>query len=124
MTNIVATTPGRSPSIVVIGGHYDTERMAAPFLGANDGGSSAAFLIELARELAYREKSLTYCLVFFDGEEALARWPATDGLYGSCHFAERLCEQNAGDRIKAVIIVDMIGDAHLDIQRDAYSTPG
>ena len=123
MTNIVATIPGRSPSIVIIGGHYDTKRMATPFVGANDGGSNAAFLIELARELAHREHSLTYCLVFFDGEESLTQWSATDGLYGSRHFAERLREKGTGNRIKAVIIVDMIGDAHLDIQRETYSTP-
>ena len=93
MTNIVAATPGASRSIVIIGGHYDTKRMSTSFVGANDGGSSAAFLIELARELVCRKHKLTYWLVFFDGEEALARWSATDGLYGSRHFAARLRER-------------------------------
>ena len=76
---------------------------------------------ELARELACTKHKLTYRLVFFGGEEALAQWSATDSLYRSRHFAERLREKGA-DRIKAVIIVDMIGDARLDIQRETYST--
>ena len=123
MTNLVAKIPGASPSIVILGGHYDTKRMATPFVGANDGGSSAAFLIELARELACAKQKLTDWLVFFDGEEALAHWSATDGLYGSRHFAEQLRQTGAEDRVKAAIIVDMIGDAHLDIQGETYSTP-
>src|SRR5439155_17942456 len=44
MTNINAKIPGPGPSIVVVGGHYDTKGMTNCFVGANDGGSSAAFL--------------------------------------------------------------------------------
>jgi glutaminyl-peptide cyclotransferase len=61
--------------------------------------------------------------VFFDGEEAVARWSPVDGLDGSRHFAKRVAENGSQDQIKAVIVVDMIGDARLDIQRDSYSTP-
>lgn len=90
---------------------------------APKGGSSVAFLIELARELAGIKNKLTYWLVFFDGEEALAHWSVTDGLYGSRQFAEQLRESGTEDQVRAVIVVDMIGDAHLDIQRETYSTP-
>ena len=79
-------------------------------------------MIELARELACTKHKLIYWLVFFDGEEALARWSSIDGLYGSRHFAGRLRQKGAGDETKAVIIVDMIGAALLDIQRETYST--
>jgi glutaminyl-peptide cyclotransferase len=124
MTNIVAKIPGASPLIVIIGGHYDTKRMAAPFVGANDGGSSAAFLLEMARVLARKHNKLTYWLVFFDGEEALKNWSATDGLYGSRHFTEGLSTRHGlQSRIAAMILVDMIADAHLDIRREARSTP-
>ncbi|HEV2172890.1 MAG TPA: M28 family peptidase [Nitrospira sp.] len=81
-----ATVPGRSPSIV-IGGRYDTKRMATPFVGANDGGSSAAFLIELAQDLAHRRNKLTYWVVFFDGEEAVKR-PALS-YSGNAHELNR-----------------------------------
>ena len=93
MTNIVATIPGTNPSIVIIGGHYDTKRLPTRVVGANDGGSSAAFLLELARDLSRRKDKLTYWIVFFDGEEAVSRWSAVDGLYGSRHFAKRITER-------------------------------
>jgi hypothetical protein len=56
--------------------------------------------------------------VFFDGEEAVPRWSPTDGQYGSRHFAQRLAEDGAQHLVKAAIVIDMIGDAHLDIQRE------
>lgn len=123
MTNIVAEIPGASPSIVIIGGHYDTKRMATHFVGANDGGSSAAFVLELARVLAKRHNKVIYWLVFFDGEEAIRRWSATDSLYGSRHFAAELTTQETKSRVEAVIVVDMIADAHLGIHRETHSTP-
>ena len=97
--------------------------MTTPFVGANDGGSSAAFLLEMARVLARRGNNVTYWLVFFDGEEALQRWSNTDGLYGSRHFAQELSAQDTLKQVQALILVDMIADAHLDIHREAHSTP-
>lgn len=123
MTNIVAEIPGASSSIVIIGGHYDTKRMATPFVGANDGGSSAAFVLELARVLARRRNKITYWLVFFDGEEAIRRWSATDSLYGSRHLAAELAAQGTKSQVEAMIVVDMIADAHLDIHPETNSTP-
>jgi glutaminyl-peptide cyclotransferase len=104
MTDILATIPGVGPSIVVIGGHYDTKRIATPLAGANDGGSSAAFLLELARVLTQRHNKATYWLVLFDGEGALGRWSETDGLYGSRHFTRRLADEGAEHQIKEVIV--------------------
>ncbi len=123
MCNLIAKIPGASSSIVIIAGHYDTKRMDVRFVGANDGASSAAFLLEMARVLARRNNRLTYWLVFFDGEEALQCWSATDGLYGSRHFAQELSDQGTLNQVRAVILVDMIADAHLDIRREAHSTP-
>ena len=87
MTNLVAKISGHSSAVAIVAGHYDTKRTNFPFVGANDGGSSAAFLLEMARVLVRRKNSLIYWLVFFDGEEALQRWSNTDGLYGSRHVA-------------------------------------
>ena len=123
MTDLVAKIPGTSSAVVIIAGHYDTKRTNFPFVGANDGGSSAAFLLEMASVLSRRKNSLTYWLVFFDGEEALQRWSYTDGLYGSRHFAQGLSAQRTLKKVDALILVDMIADAHLDIHREAHSTP-
>jgi hypothetical protein len=54
MANLIASIPGSSPTVIILAGHYDTKRMVTPFIGANDGGSSAAFLLEMARVLVRR----------------------------------------------------------------------
>jgi Zn-dependent M28 family amino/carboxypeptidase len=110
--------------VVMVGGHYDTAKLDGfPFVGANDGGSSAAFLLEMARVLAHRKNKLTYWLVFFDGEEALKQWSPRDSLYGSRHMAESLAAQGTLKRVKALILVDMVADRHLNIFRESNSTP-
>jgi Zn-dependent M28 family amino/carboxypeptidase len=123
MANLVARIPGASSAVAIIAGHYDTKRMDFPFLGANDSGSSVASLLEMARVLGRRNNRLAHWLVFFDGEEALQHWSNTDGLYGSRHFAHELAAQATLNQVRAVILVDRIADAHLDIHREAHSTP-
>jgi len=87
MVNLLSKIPGTSSLIIIIGGHYDTKHMASTFLGANDGGSSTAFLMELARVLARKKHALTYWLFFLCGEEALQHWSNTDARYASSQFA-------------------------------------
>ncbi len=124
MTNLIAKIPGARPDVVVLAGHYETKRFDHfRFVGANDGGSSAAFLLEMARVLGRRKNAVTYWLVFFDGEEAaLAQWSRTDSLYGSRHLVGKLTADGKLGGIKAMILVDMIGDAKLEIHREANST--
>jgi len=123
MTNLIARLPGRSPQVLMLAGHYDTKRFGGfRFLGANDGGSSAAFLLEMARVLPARKNALTVWLVFFDGEEAVGEWSATDSLYGSRHLVEKLAANGELARLKAMILVDMIADPKLRIERDQNST--
>ena len=125
MTNLIARYPGTGRDTVIVAGHYDTKRFDDfRFVGANDGGSSAALLVELARVLNGQKHALNYWLVFFDGEEAVrTQWAGTDNTYGSRHLVEKLSESGELSRIKALILVDMIADAQLRIPRDSYSTP-
>jgi glutaminyl-peptide cyclotransferase len=124
MTNLIAKFPGEQSKIVIVAGHYDTKRFDNfRFVGANDGASSAALVLELARELRGRKHVLTYWLVFFDGEEAVRDWTDTDSVYGSRHLVQKLSSSGELGRIQTMILVDMIGDANLDIHRDAESTP-
>lgn len=122
MANVIAVLPGRRPDVILIGGHYDTKVYREfRFVGANDGGSSTALLVELARALKDRPRELTYWVVFFDGEEARAAWTAEDSLYGSRHLAAELARTR---RLPAAVIVaDMIGDRNLGIRPEAASTP-
>lgn len=122
MANVVAMLPGRRSDVILIGGHYDTKVFRElRFVGANDGGSSTALLLELARALAARPREYTYWVVFFDGEEARGAWTSTDSLYGSRRMASDLARRNQLPR--AVIVADMIGDRDLNILRETSSTP-
>jgi glutaminyl-peptide cyclotransferase len=120
--NVIAILPGRRGDVILLGGHYDTKYFKAfRFVGANDGGSSAALLLELTRLLAATPREYTYWVVWFDGEEARESWTATDSLYGSRRLAAELTQ--AGRLPRAMVLVDMIGDRDLGILRDTYSTP-
>lgn len=124
MVNVIAELPGRRPEAILVGGHYDTKFFPNfTFVGANDGGSSSGLLLELARALARRPRAFTYWIVLFDGEEARREWSASDGIYGSRHLAASLQRDGRAGRLKAVVVVDMIGDRRLGIRREATSTP-
>src|SRR6266436_9266292 len=125
MVNLVATIPGARKERIVIAGHYDTKLYRQfRFVGASDGGSSAAFLLEIARVLKGRRNPMTIELVFLDGEEArLPDWSGTDNTYGSRHYVESARRDGSLAMLKAMLLVDMIGDRDLDIRRDTNSTP-
>jgi glutaminyl-peptide cyclotransferase len=123
MVNVIADLPGASPETVIVASHYDTKRTPPGFLGANDGGSSTGALLEIARVMADAAKKtrpeLTVEFVFFDGEEAVVEWTDEDSVYGSRHFVESL---DKGHRIRAMVLLDMIGDRDLVLKRDLTST--
>ena len=124
MKNIIGELPGRRSDIVMISGHYDT-KLQAGFVGANDGGSSTAAVLEMARALSKNRLEYTIWFVFFDGEEAFVDWSANNGMdntYGSRHMVSRLADDGTLQRVKAMVLVDMIGDKDLDLLRDAEST--
>jgi Zn-dependent M28 family amino/carboxypeptidase len=125
--NLIATIPGdrKDPhDRIVVSGHYDTKLFRdIRFVGASDGGSSAAFLIELARALKGRRNPLTIELLFLDGEEAVVEWQGTDHTYGSRHYVEAAKRDGTLRTIRANVLVDMIGDRDLRIKRDSNSTP-
>jgi Peptidase family M28 len=128
MVNLRATLPaaGSGPSTgrLVIGGHYDTKLFRDfTFVGANDGGSSAAFLIELGRALKSRTNRVPIELLFLDGEEAVVDWEGTDHTYGSRYYVDAARKAGTLKDIRAFVLVDMIGDRDLVIKREANSTP-
>jgi glutaminyl-peptide cyclotransferase len=122
MTNIIARFPGSSGRIVAFTGHYDTKWMPKiSFVGANDGGSSTGFLLEMAHVLAGAARKDDVYLVWLDGEEAFGEWTDTDSRYGSRHLAKKWTADGTTGRIKALINVDMIGDRDLEFFQDASS---
>lgn len=123
MRNIIAKFPGTKDGIILIGSHYDTLYGRPHFVGANDGGATTGLLLELANHLRGKRQGYSVWLVWFDGEEAIRQWSATDSLYGSKHLAEKWQKDGTLKKIKGFLMTDMIGDSDLDIQRDQNSTP-
>jgi Zn-dependent M28 family amino/carboxypeptidase len=120
MQNIIAVPAGREPQRpVVISGHYDT-KLLPDFVGANDGGSSTGFLLEMSRVLCRSQQDVM--LVWLDGEEAFKDWTDTDSLYGSRAQAEIWKRNGTASRIRALINVDMIGDRDLELVHEWNST--
>jgi hypothetical protein len=126
MVNLSATVPAASTGArgrLIVAGHYDTKLFDDfSFVGANDGGSSTAFLIELGRVLVHRRNALAIELLFLDGEEALVAWEGDDHTYGSRHYVEAATADGSLADIRAMILVDMIGDRDLRIKREVNST--
>jgi hypothetical protein len=125
MVNLTVRVPGARNDRLIIAGHVDTKRFAEfRFVGASDGGSSGAFLLEMARVLKARKNHLTMELLFLDGEEAVnLEWAGTDNTYGSRHYVEAAKRDGTLGDLRAVILVDMIGNRDLRIRRDSNSTP-
>ena len=90
MVNIRATRAGAKPSLIAITGHYDTKFFDnLRFVGASDGGSSAAWLLEFARSTAGLKLQNTLEFVFFDGEEAVVEWTDDDSVVWEVMMRER-----------------------------------
>lgn len=124
MVNLIATIPGKSPDRIVLASHFDTKLFRnLRFVGASDGASSTAALIEIARVLkARKELPFTYELLFLDGEEAVIEWQGNDNTYGSRYYVEAGRKAGSLKSIRAFILLDMIGDRNLTIRRESNST--
>jgi Zn-dependent M28 family amino/carboxypeptidase len=125
MTNVIATIPGRRSDRLVIASHYDTKRFAEfKFLGASDAASSTAAALELARVLITRPNEYTIELLFLDGEEAVnTEWRDPDNTYGSKYYVKAAQQAGTLASLKALILLDMVGDRDLDIRPDTNSAP-
>ena len=129
LANIYADLAATDPKAetVILCTHFDTKiskgHFPEPFVGANDGGSGTAILLELARTLAKSgPRALTYRFLFLDGEEATRwDWVDPDNTYGSRHAAEELKKSGSAARVRACVLLDMLGDKELKIFRDTVS---
>jgi hypothetical protein len=118
---------GGSGSVLILGAHYDTRPVAdqdpdpakrnEPILGANDGASGVAVLLELARVLDRSALKREVWLTFFDAEDRgrLDGWPFS---VGAMEMARQLARQP-----EAMVLVDMIGDADQQIYFEHNSHP-
>ena len=125
MVNLIATIPGQRTDRIVLASHFDTKLFREfRFVGASDGASSTAALLDLARVLKARPQlPFTIELLFLDGEEATGEWKDPDNTYGSRHYVEVARKAGTLKSLRALILLDMIGDRQLNIRRETQSTP-
>jgi Zn-dependent M28 family amino/carboxypeptidase len=125
MNNIIAKVPGKKDGIIVLAGHYDTNYPLknTSYAGANDGGSNVGLMLEIANQLrTHPPEGYSIWLLFTDGEEATVEWTDADSVYGSKQLAKKWSEDGTAAKIKAFLLLDMIGDKDLDLERDGNST--
>ncbi|MFO1077841.1 MAG: M28 family peptidase [Planctomycetota bacterium] len=137
--NLYAKIDGPDPQngpILILGSHYDTKLAEGltgkeaehnmRFVGAIDGGGGVGVLIELARELKARQKELAvnvWCY-WIDAEESIQwEWDKGHELAGSKAFCKWLVEQKIKPRVKAFVLLDLIGDKNFKIDKDGASDP-
>jgi glutaminyl-peptide cyclotransferase len=125
MHNFIVRFPGKKDGVIVLGTHYETNYPLRNinFVGANDGAATTGLLMAIADQLRSKKlEGYSVWLVFFDGEEAIQHWSASDSTYGSRHLAAKWGGNGTLGHIKAFMLADMIGDKDLDIQRETRST--
>jgi glutaminyl-peptide cyclotransferase len=129
--NVVGVIPGEEPGAVVVGAHHDTKNAISPdFVGANDGASGVAVVLELARTLQAPVPGPSIHLALFDAEETRGDRPfEEDGTRGSRQYVDYARQGGLQgspplDEIRAMVLFDLVGDCDLQIPREAFSDPG
>lgn len=127
LRNVVGILPGSEPGYVVIGAHHDTKNEIPGFVGANDGASGVAVVLELARTLPRPLPGPSIAVALFDAEEARGeREFSEDGKRGSTQYV-RLAAAGGGqgapalDEIRAAVIFDLVGDCDLSVPSEPNS---
>jgi glutaminyl-peptide cyclotransferase len=138
LVNLIGAWHPERMQRVMLGVHYDTrpfpdqekvpDRRSIPYLGANDGGSGVALLMEIAHHLKGLPTAWGVDLVLFDAEDLVY---AEVGEYclGSKEFARVYAEgletqaqaRRAGPRYVAGLVLDMVGDKNQAIEQEQYS---
>lgn len=117
--NLLARRAGNLPGEMWLASHYDTLDKPG-FIGANDGGSSTALLLELGRQLGGQgpRAGMSLVLAFLDGEEKfppVAWHDDTNSTFGSRHEAARIKAAKREKEVRAFLLFDLVGDADLGL---------
>lgn len=128
MNNMIVSWHPEAKTRILVACHYDTRpyperdrrNPRGRFIGANDGGSGVAMLMEMGNHMAGLEFQYGIDFVFFDGEELIYFDHGTYFL-GSEHFAKQYRDNPPGYQYQYGILVDMIGDKRLNLYMEKNS---
>ena len=129
MANIIVRWNPESRDRILLCGHYDTlplplkdpKNPRGVFVGANDNASGVAILMELGAELAQRRWRIGVDFVLLDGEEFIFN-EQQEFFRGSKHFARAYASSRPPYRYRWGVLLDMVGDADLQIYQEKNST--
>lgn len=124
VSNLVAVLPGASDDLFLLMAQYDTRQFDDfAFVGANEGASGAALLLELARVLAQRPLHYTTWLVFLgaEAERNLEGFERRASHLSSTGLVQRLAEDGLASRLRLAVAFQQVCDADLRIARDLAS---
>ncbi len=128
LTNIIARFNLQNKRRIFFAAHWDTRPFAdhdvkknrnKPILGANDGASGVAVLLEMARVFHKQHPEIGVDLILFDGEDYGREGHLDEYFLGSRYYARHYGEY--GYTHEFGILIDMIGDAQLTIKKEGYS---
>jgi hypothetical protein len=131
MANMICQWNREASRRILLCSHYDTRplpdrdpnpvrRRSGTFVGANDGASGVAVLMELAHHMAQVKCTYGIDFALFDGEELVydERHPY---FLGSEWFARDYVARPPAYRYRWAVLLDMVGDADLQIFQERHS---
>ena len=128
LTNIISSFNLQSTSRILLVSHWDTRPMAdqetlaqkknKPVLGANDGASGIAIMLEMARHFKSAPPPIGVDMLFVDGEDYGNESDLKNYFLGARYFAKH--KPNGYAPVFAILL-DMVGDKQLEIKREPYS---
>lgn len=129
LANLIATWYPDRPRRFLLCAHYDTRPFPdrdpvdprGVFVGANDGASGTAALMELSNQFADLPDDVGVDIVLFDGEEFVFQQGRDDYFLGSTFFAEKYKRDPPTVPYRAGILLDMVGDRELRIFYEQHS---
>jgi hypothetical protein len=128
---VVEWHPERMERILLVA-HYDTrplpdrdpdpvKRRTGTFIGANDGGSGVAVLMELAHLMSQIEGKIGVDFLFVDGEELVYDDNRDPYFLGSTWFARQYVRKPPEHKYRWGVVLDLVGDANLEIYQEQFS---
>jgi glutaminyl-peptide cyclotransferase len=132
MVNLIVSWHEERKDRVLLCAHYDTrplpdeeidpiKRTRGVFIGANDGGSGVAVMMELAHHMRQIESNMGVDFVLFDGEELVYNGDRDPYFLGSEHFAGQHRDNPPGHKYHWGVLLDMVGDADLQVFQERNS---
>ena len=132
MANIIVEWHPERKERILLCTHYDTrprpdkdidpvKRRNGIFLGANDGASGVAVLMELSHLMPKLDGPLGVDFVLFDGEELVYVDPHDPYCLGSTWFAQKYAQEPPAHKYRWGVLMDMVGDANLQLYQEHFS---